>query len=149
MAIGLEAMQIALSQEGVREATGKNDGPAVEKYLKSVGLPAGYSWCMAFVYWCVQQAAIAQKVANPLKCTGGVLYQWNERPGLRVQTPAAGDIFIMDYGKGAGHTGFVVAVRGDVIDTIEGNTNSGGSREGDGVYRRTRKIASMKGFLCI
>jgi hypothetical protein len=26
-----------------------------------------------------------------------------------------------------------------LLDTIEGNTNGGGSREGDGVYQRTRR----------
>lgn len=145
--IGIKAMEIAITQKGVTEKTNHNDGVDVGKYLKSVGLPEGYSWCMAFVYWCVQQAAVQLKVANPLKCTGGVLAQWNARPLLRVKDPLPGDIMILDYGKGLGHTGLVIAVDGLFVDTIEGNTNSGGSRDGDGVYTRRRKIKSAKGFL--
>jgi CHAP domain len=149
MNLGIEAMKIALTQVGVTEKTNHNDGPAVEGYLKSVGLSKGYSWCMAFVFWCAQNAAAAGKIENPLKCTAGVLAQWAARPLLRVTIPEPGDIFVMDYGKGLGHTGYVISVRGDLVETVEGNTNSGGSREGDGVYKRTRKIASMKGFLRI
>ncbi len=37
------ALDIAISKNGVREATGKNDGVEVEKYLASVGLGKGYS----------------------------------------------------------------------------------------------------------
>lgn len=87
------------------------------------------------------------KVINPLKCTGGVLSQWNNRPALRVKEPLLGDIIILDYGNGQGHTGFVTAVNGEWVDTIEGNTNSAGSREGDGVYRKRRLIKNAKGFL--
>jgi len=42
--------------------------------------------------------------------------------------------------RGTTHTGFVSAVRGNVFETIEGNTNIGGSPEGFGVFRRTRPI---------
>ncbi len=139
------ALKIATSQIGVTEIPkGSNRGPEVEIYLKSVGLGGGYSWCMAFVYYCVAQT----KLSNPLKKTGGVLAQWNAKPELRKITPEPGDIFIMDYGKGLGHTGFVEKVMpGGMIQTIEGNTNADGSREGFAVCRRTRKISACKGFL--
>jgi len=141
------ALKIATSQIGVTEIPkGSNKGPEVEIYLKSVGLGGGYSWCMAFVYYCVVQT----KLSNPLKRTGGVLAQWNAKPELRQTTPQAGDIFIMDFGDGKGHTGFVEKVLpGGIIQTIEGNTNSDGSREGYAVCRRTRKISACKGFLRI
>jgi len=141
------ALKIAACQLGVTEKPkGSNKGPEVEIYLKSVGLGGGYSWCMAFVYWCVAQA----KLSNPLKRTGGVLAQWNAKPELRKTIPEPGDIFIMDFGGGAGHTGFVEKVLSNgVIQTIEGNTNADGSREGYAVCRRTRKISACKGFLRI
>ena len=53
----------------------------------------------------------------------------------------------MDFGKGLGHTGFVEKVEGNVIHTIEGNTNDTGSREGYEVCRRTRKVEQCKGFI--
>jgi hypothetical protein len=130
----------------VREATGHNDGPAVEMFLASVGLGKGYSWCMAFVYWCVKQTALKLALKNPLKETGGVLDQWESGHGVHISEPEQGAIFIMDFGGGEGHTGIITGVFTDqgIIHTIEGNTNDDGSREGIGVFRRVREIADPK-----
>jgi len=137
-------IQVAISQIGVEEIPkGSNWGQEVKKYLNSVGIDFPASWCMAFVYWCVQQTGI-----NPLIKTGGVLRQWNEiDPARKFKVPQAGDIFIMDFGKGLGHTGFVEEVQGNLIKTIEGNTNDTGSREGFEVCRRVREIKKCKGFI--
>ena len=149
--IAQSSLETAITQLGVEESPrGSNAGNDVEKYLKSVGLGKGYAWCMAFVYWCVSEAAKKEACKVPLTKTAGVLRQWNENPSLRKTTPEAGDIFIMDFGKGQGHTGFVEKVLGNNrIQTIEGNTNDDGSREGFEVCRRTRTISSCKGFLRI
>jgi hypothetical protein len=120
------ALVMANSQINVREKTGNNDGPDVEKYLALVGLGKGNSWCMAFVFWCVNEAAKFYALANPLVKTAGVLHQYETTTCLKTATPAPGDIFIMDFGGGEGHTGFVTAINGDTISTIEGNTNNAG-----------------------
>ena len=44
--------EVYLSQIGVKEATGANDGKAVEKYLSFSGLRKGNPWCASFVAWC-------------------------------------------------------------------------------------------------
>jgi hypothetical protein len=140
----------AITQIGVQEIPkGSNKGVHVEKYLKSVGLGGGYSWCMAFAYWNVQQASTKLGIKNPLFKTAGVIAQWNNSPQLHSLKPEAGYLFILDEGKGLGHTGLVEYVVGNTIHTIEGNTNDDGSREGYEVCRRIRKIASCKGFLKI
>ena len=143
----MKHIEIAISQLGVEEIPrGSNKGPEVELYLRSIGLNGGYSWCMAFVYWCCKQAALNARLVK----TGGVLRQWNEvSKEMKHTTPKAGDIFIMDFGKGQGHTGFVESVNGLTINTIEGNSNDEGSREGHEVCRRTRAISSCKGFIRI
>ena len=51
-------VSVAESQLHVREATGKNDGPEVAKYLRSVGLPEGYPYCAAGMAWCHEQLNI-------------------------------------------------------------------------------------------
>lgn len=145
-----KTLQIALSQFqlGVEEQPkGSNSGPQVNEYLKSVGLGAGYSWCMAFVYWCVLRAAKELNLRHPLYKTGGVLKMWNECPNLRISTPVVGSIFIMSLGKGMGHTGFVESFDERFIYTIEGNTNAMGSREGYQVAKRKRLRSSIKGYL--
>jgi len=122
-----------------------NWGVHVQKYLHSVGIDFPASWCMAFVYWCVSE----ESPVNHLVKTAGVLNQWNNiDPKYKHTTPVVGDIFIMDFGGGLGHTGFVESVDGDILHTIEGNaTTISGSREGIEVCRKTRKLTSMKGFI--
>ncbi|MCS6862254.1 MAG: CHAP domain-containing protein [Abditibacteriales bacterium] len=138
-----KAIDIALSQKGVREE-GENAGKKVEEFLRSVGLGPGYPWCAAFVYWCTQKAADALKVSNPFIRTAGcaVIASWAREHDILEDTPEAGDVFL-HWSTVAGvfrasHTGFVTKVRGAQFDTIEGNTNAGGSREGIGVFARKR-----------
>src|SRR5690606_29533417 len=127
---------------------GSNAGEAVEKYLRSVGLGKGYAWCMAFAYYCYKEASKKLGVNNPLYKTAGVLMQWHKSIPFRSSVPQPGCLFIMDHGGGKGHTGFVEKVLpGGKIQTIEGNTNDDGSREGYEVCRRVRNISSVKGFL--
>lgn len=143
-------LDVALSQLGVEEQPrGSNSGPQINQYLRSVGLGAGFSWCMSFVYWCAQQAAERQGKANPLYKTGGVLDQWYKSKQLRVAgLPKSGDIFIMDFGSGLGHTGIVKNVGPTRIDTIEGNaTLLTGSREGYQVCQKNRAQSAMLGYL--
>ena len=134
------------SQLGVTEATGHNDGPAVESYLKSVGLGKGYAWCMAFVYWCAKQAEAKLGLQNPLYCTGGVLEEWQSNKGIKIPIPEPGCQFFMHHPTGY-HTGIVTGVLANgVLHTIEGNTNSNGSREGTMVLRKVRNVKDMLGF---
>jgi hypothetical protein len=158
-ALALIATATAEANKGVREV-GKNAGPDVEKYLKCLGMAKGSPWCAAFVSWCVMTSKGLPK--PPKWCSGSAVslyqvssnsktivkvtpveadYQSKVKPGMiwsRAQDPAAAAA----ARKGAwcqGHTGIVVAVDGIGWHTIEGNTNAAGSREGDGVYRKTHK----------
>lgn len=151
MNLAQQSIETATKQLGVKEKPiGSNSGPEVEIYLKSVGLGKGYSWCMAFIYWVVNEAAKKCNVPNPLKKTAGVLAGYNGVPHLHISKPVPGCIFIMDYGGGLGHTGIVTKVLNNgTIETIEGNTNSDGSREGYEVCKRIRKITKCKGFIKI
>lgn len=136
-----KALQIAASQVGVKEVPlGSNAGPQVSAYLASVGLPPGNSWCMAFQYWCFNEASNRLGVKNPMKKSGGVLNEWESEVAFHQDTPQPGDIFIMDLGKGLGHTGIIESIDGSILHTIEGNSNNNGSREGIGVVRHTRNI---------
>jgi hypothetical protein len=156
-----QAVARALTQDGVREDPGRpNRGPQVDQYLARVGVDprSGSPWCAAFAYWCFDEAARHLGLANPCVKTAGVLDHWARSPhAARVPAEAAfddprlirpGALFVIDHGSGRGHTGIVVKVLTGEIATIEGNTNQRGSREGDGVYQKTRTIGSINlGFL--
>lgn len=127
---------------GVREATGKNDGKAVEMYLRSVGLSKGYAWCAAFVHWCLDSAGVKNNItawspsAHNLK---NII--WNGKQLLK--SPLPGDVFTLYYPslKRVGHTGFYHrTINSSIYESIEGNTNAFGSREGDGVYKKKRSF---------
>ncbi len=153
----MKPLDYAISQLGVEEIPrGSNWGRDIQKYLKSVSINFPASWCMAFVYWCFDEWAHITAHENPLVKTGGVLAQWNQiDPRYKIvsnlkEVPLkAGDIFIMNHGHGLGHTGFVESVEGSVINTIEGNTNDTGSREGYEVCRRKRSFNQIVGFIRI
>lgn len=145
-------LSIARSQLGCAEQPrGSNWGPSVHGYLASVGINFPAAWCMAFCYWCVEKACREAGVDNPLHRTGGVMAQWNAMRGTphRVSKPRRGDLFVMSFGRGLGHVGFVERVEGDRIATIEGNSNDEGSREGYEVCRKPggRAISSCVGFI--
>jgi len=154
-------LEKAATQLGVRETPGTpNRGPEVDAYLRRVGLdPAGgFAWCQAFVYWCFDEAAKSLLWPNPCVRTAGVLRHWVDAPpATRVHADRAfddpalvrpGAVFVIDHGSGRGHAGLVTAVVGGEIETIEGNTNLRGSREGDGVLARVRTLGEINvGFV--
>ena len=151
-ALARAALRAAETQVGVsEEPPGSNGGEAVERFLKSVGLAPGHPWCASFVYWCVEQAAEKTGQSNCLPRTGGVMEMWrrSQKAGLPCVTAAeahaqpglvtSGMVFVMDFGQGHGHTGFVKGLAGGRLSTIEGNSSDGGSREGTGVFALTRR----------
>lgn len=156
-------LAIAAAEEArrVREVPrNSNRGPEVDAYLKRAGVPTGLAWCCAFVYWCFDEAAAGLGRANPMVRTAGCLNHWNRAPSRGAQRLMGwqavadpgrvrpGMVFIMDFGRGMGHTGFVESVQGGFLTTIEGNTDASKTREGGGVYRLSRKIAEInKGFI--
>lgn len=149
MTLQQKALEIAITQLGEEEKPrGSNWGEPVKSYLAAVGIAFPASWCMAFMYWVFLEAAKQLGIKTPLLKTGGVLNAWQKAPAaVKVTDPQPGDIFIQDHGHGLGHTGIVERVEGDIVHTIEGNTNNNGSREGFAVERKTRKKTSIIGYL--
>jgi LysM repeat protein len=135
----IETMQ---SQIGIIERTGNNDGVEVEAYLASAGLGRGNPWCASFVNWTYMQCGYDFNLDAP-----GWVPSWfpnskliYTRAGINKAPPQPGDLIGIWYeSKGRlAHIGFYEDQSGDWIISIEGNTNEGGSREGDGVYRKIR-----------
>lgn len=121
---------------GVREATGHNDGKEVEMFLAAVGLGKGYAWCAAFVKYCMLEAGI--KAAERMN---GMALSCENKGNIITEGYQAGDVFTLWYVRlgRIGHTGFWDKKINDrIYETVEGNTNAVGSREGDGVYRKKR-----------
>lgn len=108
-------------------------------------------WCAMFVSWAFAQAGIPLPAIQSAKGFAAVrtAFDWAMANRRLSTVPRPGDIFLISHGGGLGHTGIVKSVNADgTITTIEGNTNADGSRNGNGVYERTRPVASINaGFL--
>lgn len=145
-ALLVEAAKVCV---GIREETGKNDGPMVELLQKTIGDADGESWCMSFVQTCIAYVERKMNVTSPIAASEHCLTVWNTTPKKCrvVHRPLPGAVIIWKHGSGpAGHTGIVLdyGIHGDTFDAIEGNTESGISesdeivREGGGVYATRR-----------
>lgn len=132
------------SQLNVRE-TSPNRGVMVDKYLHSVNVFTPAPWCAAFVSYNLQQ----YKIPNPCSAwspnyalSKDVIYKAKKMTAI----PLPGDVVTYYYPqlKRVGHVGFYcLKDQSGYIITIEGNTNGGGSREGDGVYKKKREMSKV------
>jgi peptidoglycan hydrolase-like protein with peptidoglycan-binding domain len=147
-------LDVARSQVGVREQGGANRGPPVEKYLAAVGLPPGHAWCVAFLIWCAKEACQRLGAVCPLPPVASVHVLWNRTPETMRIPPSApqeedlrlvkpGALYLIDHGQDMGHAGLVLSATSNGLLGIEGNTNIAGSREGDGVYEKSRRFAAI------
>ncbi|MBB6498481.1 C40 family peptidase [Pedobacter cryoconitis] len=133
-------VQIAEKEIGVREESGNNDGLRVESYLSSVNLKRGQPWCAGFVSWVYAQAGYTRPRSG-----------WTPDlfPSSRLARSALPGNLLGIYFpelKRMAHVGLIVKQQGDWIISIEGNTNVIGSREGDGVYKKSRHIKTIYRF---
>jgi len=148
-------IKTALTQVGVKEVTGHNDGVQVEKYLASVKLHKGNPWCAAFVAWCHDQCGVRHPVSgfspdwfkgknvftvHSLEMASRSERAWSD---YIKQLPASVfGIWFASKGRIA-HVGIIERITGEVAMTIEGNTNDEGSREGNGVFKRRRLLIQL------
>jgi len=149
--------QAAEAEVGVRE-TKANGGKRIADYQSCTWLPVGaWPWCAAFVDFCVKSAVEKfGPVTFALPRTAGAwdLENWcrsvDDTVKLKktkqgIATVQRGDIVIYKFS----HVGIATSSLDDDnnLSTIEGNTNSAGSREGDGVYRRTRNVSQIRSII--
>jgi hypothetical protein len=137
------ALHVARGLDGVREV-GSNAGTWVGRFLASVGLGTGFSWCAAFVYFCETTAGIALGSLPAKRKAAAVSnwYLWANKQGRIRACAKRGRLFYWLDG-GQGHIGMCLS-DGEAFKTLEGNTNKAGSREGDGVYDRIRTLNMLK-----
>ncbi len=131
-----------------REVGGQNRGPWVRLYMKG-NEGSEWAWCAGFVCYLLQQAARTLGSAMPLPYTFScdslaaaakqrgtfVAGRTLPQPGV----PGPGSLFLLrrtplDWV----HTGMVISAAAATLDTIEGNTNDSGEREGYEVCQRVR-----------
>jgi len=135
-----ELIKALNSQLQVRE-TSPNRGVMVGKYLHSVGVNIPAPWCAAFVSFNLQQF----KIPNPNTAWSPDYAKpkdiiWTNKKRLTPLLPGDVVTYYYPHLKRVGHVGFYTGTdKTGYFVTIEGNTNGGGSRDGDGVYKKKRE----------
>ena len=152
-------IQIALTEEGYCEkktnaqldsktanAGSNNYTKYARDLVKEIGAPysQGVAWCDMFVDWCMIKAfgkELAKKLLGGWSAytpTSADFYQRNKRWYTK---PKKGDQIFFKNSSRINHTGLVVSVNGDKIETIEGNS-------GNKVRMKTYKLgdSTIAGF---
>ena len=144
-------LRMARSQLGAREwPAGSNWGPAVQKFLASVGIKSGAPWCAAFVTWVLKSCGYD----GPLPSLPGFVPSWlsfAQAHGLvkPKRLCRAGDILIFDWPGNtspADHIGFAFVNFGGLLvllKTLEGNTGD----HGGSVTYRLRSWGSIRAVI--
>lgn len=152
-----EIIRIASKEVGVEEVNGTNCGVRVNQYKAATWLPAdeSWAWCAAFVCWVLREAfaSIGARETNGFRLprTAGAwdFENWSRKQDMTTWTLKphgkdiqAGDIVIFRIS----HIGFAISDPDEsgYVDTVEGNTDSAGSREGGGVFRKRRHISKIR-----
>lgn len=152
-------VQIATAEIGVRESPrNSNRGPRVDAYKAATWLPANqaWPWCAAFICWIVRETMRACAVKEtptfqrPRTAGAWDFINWSLAQDDTTKTArtvnrtliASGDIIVFHFS----HIGLATSTcdKAGNFTTIEGNTDDAGSREGGGVYPKTRNISTVK-----
>lgn len=158
---------IAQMDLGHTEVT-RNRAPFIKAYWPDTSYPEGYDnrepYCAAACcHWLAklgrQLAALGELRKtfgkgsvqfNAWRCKSARAFDWRDwglKKGLHVLPEDAkalpGDFVVFDFS----HIGLVVRDRGNHIETIEANTNSAGSRDGDGCWQKLRSRSLAQCFV--
>ncbi|MEU5596808.1 hypothetical protein [Streptomyces sp. NPDC020298] len=144
-----DVISIAKSQVGYHEGYSGGHWNNHQKYSPAVpGLEwsQDQAWCATFCAWVFQQAGMP-KDSYPVTASVATARDWWKQKGRWSEYPAVGAQVIMGV-HGDAHTGLCYAYDDDFVYTIEGNTNTSGSAEGDGVYlkQRARRDSYIYGY---
>ena len=139
-------VEVAKGEIGVREhPKGSNRGAKVDRYQSADSLAGvGYAWCGSFNAWCIRATEDDLKVDIPYNYSASCdqILSWARSNGVIYETPEVGDVMLvmnLRNRRDSIHTGIVVKVTGNSFQSIEGNTNNDGGREGYGVIKHTRQ----------
>jgi hypothetical protein len=154
MKIAESLVVTALTKLGIRESGGNNKGKELQPFFaadnyKPNASDDGYAWCASFVCWCFQVVLAGRSVSfkRPTTPSAFGFIDWSLAQDSSTNTKRnpmddikRGDLVIFKFS----HIGIALADAKDgKIQTIDGNTNAAGSREGNMVAKKTRSVSQV------
>jgi hypothetical protein len=124
--------------------------------IHSAGQRDGEAWCAYFMegVYCEAYPERNEELRKLFSASAVRTYENFEKAGFKVgRIPHPGDLviwqrYVAGEKKWQGHAGIVTqVVNENRFKTIEGNTNSGGSREGDSVQEKERTLSVLSNGL--
>jgi hypothetical protein len=129
------------SKVGQKETHGKNRSPFIDTLNRAAKVPLGSPYCGSFVGYGNMLFGFDYPKSFAWSPT------WADKSRM-VEVADTMDVFTIYYPrmKRVGHTGYHISTVGSQVHTREANTNDGLSREGDGIYDKRRKKATIYRF---
>lgn len=145
--LSFKSISTQINPEDIMELTGNNDHPMITYAMNLCGLSGdkGYPWCAACM------AEIHNEAGLPAPHSARVVdwfkqnLVWKREWGVKQFLVKAGMVGAIYY-RSLGRYGHIVLIIGEDKNnyyTLEGNTNSAGSREGQGFYKKIRSKESI------
>lgn len=151
---------------GKRETNGKNRSQVIDTLNKWVGVPLGSPYCATTLSYCLDQCAKVNGDESPKPKTASS-YQFRKWFENKGQLSWSADDLLRWAGAFGGWTnpdlhGHVFLIekrytawwslknrnRVVALGTLEANTGPDGGRDGDGFYRRKRKVTEKNFWYC-
>jgi len=154
---GAKVIEIAKTQVGIHEGSVNNHGEGIAKYWTATNYPEGYAdkapYCAAALCWCIKEAGIFDEKERPKTAAAFGYENWADNLPKKTQIfrkPVKikkGQIVVFSFS----HIGIATSNSdaNGYFDTIEANTGASGSRDGDGVYAKSRNLNVVRSAITI
>ena len=161
----MSVIDIASKFVGKRETGGRNRSQIIDTLNEFVGNRLGDPYCAAGVSYCLDQAKTLygpKDAKIPKTGSSFLMHSWFSQKGMDSKDPQD----LLKWGGALGgwtnpdHHGHVFLIEKRftsmfglgkkviALGTIEFNSNSAGSRDGEGIVRNKRKVGSKDFWFC-
>lgn len=153
---GTKVIEIAKTQIGVYEVS-RNHGDGIAKYWTATNYPDGYDnrepYCAACMCWCIRESGIFEEKERPKSAAAFGFENWADNLPKKTQITRKpvkikkGQIVVFAFS----HIGIATSNSdaNGYFDTVEANTGASGSRDGDGVYAKSRNLNVVRSAITI
>jgi hypothetical protein len=148
--------QIAAEEIGIQEIGSTNTSPRVQEYQAATNLKGtGWPWCAAFICWVVMTAMIRHggkfTFARPRTAAAYGFDEWSlaQDNSTKTRRSHGGDEIAIFSLKSVSHCGIAISKpdKNGWFKTIEGNSNSAGSRTGGMVVHQRRHVSNVRDWI--
>lgn len=148
--------EIAIEEIGVQEIGNTNTSPRVREYQSATSLDGtGWPWCAAFICWVVMRA-MAQHggkftFTRPVTASAYGFDEWSlaQDNSTKTRRSHGGDEIAIFSLKSVSHCGIAISKpdKNGWFRTVEGNSNSAGSRTGGMVVYQRRHVSNVRDWI--